>query len=108
MTALPMLADASRGSLLISGFCTSQGARRIGFREFMAALPLMAEDRGISVEEVTCGSRELLLERCSKFPPRLHIPPRGRGTAHRHQRGAALGTTIIEFVLMVCARPQPP
>ena len=29
-----------------------QGARRIGFREFMAALPLMAEDRGISVEEV--------------------------------------------------------
>jgi hypothetical protein len=30
----------------------SQGARRIGFREFMAALPLMAEDRGISVEEV--------------------------------------------------------
>lgn len=30
----------------------AKGARRIGFREFMAALPLMAEDRGISVEEV--------------------------------------------------------
>lgn len=31
-----------------------QGTRKIGFREFMAALPLIAEDRGISVEEVGC------------------------------------------------------
>lgn len=38
----------------------AQGARRIGFREFMAALPLMAEDRGISVEEVRTSTSYLL------------------------------------------------
>jgi len=42
----------SVGTDIIFSKVKAKGTRKIGFREFMAALPLIAEDRGISVEEV--------------------------------------------------------
>ena len=56
-----------------------QGTRRIGFREFMAALPLIAQDRGISVEEVRCTAPALAPVVPPSQPPLvlpLHRPAR--------------------------------
>lgn len=44
----------SVGTDIIFSKVKAKGTRKIGFREFLAALPLIAEDRGISVDEVRC------------------------------------------------------